>query len=142
MSIIKNVYTEFRTATIAAVEYVCYKFKHYPWFNHQLKRHLSELHTNHSLRTFHPPLIIYAYRNENDEQLAYSGYHFLISEMEKYERIFAVSKWFTTLLWGYCFCVILTFILTIHFITRSKQLKLSFWNNYNNVFKCGDNNSN
>ena len=118
---ITNVFTEPRSATLAAVEYVCQKYgsnnnnNKYPWFNHQLKYQLSKLHFVHNLETFHPPLIIYA-RANNNEELKYKGYHFLISEMEKYEKLYSMNYMLLTS----CFygAVLVNLILTIYFIFR------------------------
>lgn len=112
---IVNVFTEPQSATMAAVEYVCQKYgssiEKYPWFNHQLKHQLSKLHFVHNLDTFHPPLIIYAYANN---ELKYEGYHFLISEMEKCEKLYSMNyKLLTSCFYGTAF---LNLILTIFFI--------------------------
>lgn len=75
------------------------------------------MHVIHSIESFQPPLIIYAYENDNEEcEFKYEGYHFLISEMEKYEKLFNLSNWYNYIIYGYYSCIIIILFLTFYFL--------------------------
>lgn len=120
------VFMDAQTATMAAVEYVCDKFKFYPWFNHQLKILLSKLHLISNLESFHPPLIIYTIKNDSGkDDLEYDGYHFLISEMEKFKIFDNISKWYSLLIVSFYISVVISLYImfyVLHKLFISKSL--------------------
>lgn len=92
-------FNKYIEATIAALEFVNQRYGHEPWFNGILRKLMSSLHIKHSTETFSRPLIFHHDEREDGTVniTKYFGYHYLITEMEKYDKI-SKSKYSSPLL--------------------------------------------
>ena len=108
-----NVYFDHTLATIASIEYVINKYSHHSWFNSQLKMLLKNLFVISNVESFKPPLIIQAFENENGQKILnkFSGYHYLIDTMEKYDKLSSLSINYTMIKICTYFIYIIIFII-------------------------------
>ena len=86
--IIKSCFTEHSLATISALEYVIHKYGNCSWFNGNLKKIMLDMHIIPKHESFRKPLIIF---HDNGQMLGYSGYHYIIHEIERRNRLFNTS---------------------------------------------------
>ena len=82
-------FNKYIEATIAALELVIQRYGHEPWFNGILRKLMSSLHIKPCHETFSRPLIFHHEEREDGTVniTNYFGYHYLITEMEKYDKI-------------------------------------------------------
>ena len=102
--LIKSCFYQYSNATIVALEYIIKKYGHELWFNACLRKLMSDLHAKSSTITFKKPLVIY---HDNNRILGYRGYHYLISEMDKFYLLNRINVTYLYILQIFVFIFIL-----------------------------------
>lgn len=88
---IKSCFNNYSEATIAAIEFVIGEYGDEPWFNGMLRKLMTDMHLKLCSETFRRPLIFYHhYKGDEVVITGYSGYHYLITEMERFH---ALKNW-------------------------------------------------
>ena len=113
VDVIQNIFYNEETANVAAIEYVISKYQSEPWFNKVLQHYVSKLYLNTS--NFNPPLIVY--KSLPSHRLFYEGNHYLIEQMNQYDKCYKMSRWFggvftlhIIVLLAYTLCVLFYYI--------------------------------
>ena len=84
--VIRTCFNQYTEATLAAIELVIQRYGDEPWFNGMLRKLMTDMHLKLCSDTFSPPLIFYHYYDDVGGLVIteYSGFHYLISEMERF----------------------------------------------------------
>ena len=88
-----SIYTfhTFEKATIAAIEYVIRKYKHNSWFVGALSKTVNFVYYHKdSSQLFQSPLEIS--KDNNDTLHHRRGYHYVISEIKRYDQYFKTTN--------------------------------------------------
>ena len=87
--LIRTCFNRYTEATLAAIELVIQRYGDEPWFNGMLRKLMTDMHLKLCSETFHPPLIFHHYYKDGKNLFIteYSGYHYLITEMERFHTL-------------------------------------------------------
>ena len=89
--IIKSCFNEHAQATVSALDFVIYKYGNCSWFNSNLRKIMLDMHIIPKHESFKKPLIIF---HENGHMLGYSGYHYILHEIERCHQLFNI-QWYS-----------------------------------------------
>ena len=88
--LIRTCFNQYTEATLAAIELVIQRYGAESWFNGVLRKLMTDMHLKLCSETFSPPLIFHHYYDDDEKRLViteYSGYHYLITEMERFHTL-------------------------------------------------------